>query len=430
MTANDIFQLGGTHAAGLATSGQTLQDPRYVEPGSYTIAVLGDTQNSSQSHPNIFDMQTQWLVDNKCSQNIQFVLHVGDVVNIDNTSQWDVAATSMNTLDGELNYAIAPGNHDCSSNRALTQFNQTDRFGPSSAYGGQSTLSGYYPAEPNSRTNTYHTFQANGQDFLVLALEFGPRDDVVNWAESIADSLPNHRAILLTHAYMYDGGQWFDDTVDPNDLQGRTFDQIRDSEVNHTESIYNPRRYSWASDGNDGKDLWDKLVKERENLSLVITGHQFDELDGYPYLLTQNNEGKDVYQVLVNQQNRTNGGDGWIRLLEFSPDGETVTVKSYSPYLEEWSYASDEFFTIQLAPIMEPLPGDFDEDGDVDGEDFLLWQRGGAPNQQSSEDFVAWKSNYGTAASQISTIPEASSLFLLTSSAFILGFWSRPRRSI
>lgn len=428
MSANDILQLGGAHAAGTATSGQTLPDPSYMEPGSYTIAVLGDTQNYSQSHPNIFDMQTQWLVDNKTSQNIQFVLHVGDVVNIDNTTQWDAAANSLSTLDGELNYAIAPGNHDYSSNRAVTQFNQLNRFGPGTAYDTQSTLTGHYPAEPNSRTNTYHTFQANGQDFLVLALEFSPRDEVVTWAESIADSLPNHRAILLTHAYMYDGGQWFDDTVDPNDPQGRTFDQIRDSEVNHIESIYNPRRYGWASDGNDGKDLWDKLVKERENMSLVLTGHQFDELDGFPYLLTQNDGGNDVYQMLVDQQNRTNGGDGWIRLLEFSPDGETVTVKTYSPYLYEWSYASDEFFTIQLSPLAETLEGDFDFDGDVDGYDFLIWQTGGSPNHLSSEDLAAWELNYGTVASPVSTVPEPSFVILIASSVFAVGIYPRQRR--
>ena len=26
-----------------------------------------------------------------------------------------------------------------------------------------------------------------------------------------------------------------------------------------------------------------------------------------------------------------NGGDGWIRILEFKPDGKTVGVRTYSP---------------------------------------------------------------------------------------------------
>jgi len=351
LPADEIRQLGGVHAGGAATPGQSLPDASGFAPGSFTIAVLGDTQNYSESYPSLYAMQTEWLANNKNARNIQFALHVGDVVNSDTTLQWNNAVAAMSTLDGQLNYAIVPGNHDYSNNRAITQFNQANRFGPGSAYANQATLAGYYPAEPNSRTNTYHTFEADGQKFLVLALEFGPRDEVVAWAESVADSLPDHRTILLTHAYMFDGGEWFDASVDPNDPQGRTFDQIRDDQVNHVESIYNNKSYSWAADGNDGRDLWEKLVREREQMSLVITGHQFDDFDGYPYKLSQGDAGNDVYQMLVDQQARAFGGEGWIRLLEFAPDGATVTVKTYSPFLDQWSYASDEYFTIHLSSV-------------------------------------------------------------------------------
>ncbi|TWU25778.1 hypothetical protein [Bythopirellula polymerisocia] len=40
-------------------------------------------------------------------------------------------------------------------------------------------------------------------------------------------------------------------------------------------------------------------------------------------------------------------------------------------------------------------PGDFDDDGDVDGHDFLVWQRGGSPNPLSATDLNQWQSNYG-----------------------------------
>jgi predicted phosphodiesterase len=356
MSQQEIFQLGGVNAAGAATPGQVFADPSAVEPGSFTIAILGDTQNYSQYYPEIYAQQTQWLVDNKASRNIQFALHVGDVVNFDDTTQWNNAAAAMSTLNGQLNYAIVPGNHDYADNRNVSQFNQANRFGPGSAYAGQSTLAGYYPGEPNSRMNTFHTFEANGEKILVMALEFGPRDEVIDWAESVVDAHPDYRAILLTHAYMYDGGTWFDASVDPNDPQGRTFDEIRDDEVDRIESVFNPKSYGWATGANDGRDLWEKLVRERENFSLVITGHQFDERDGIPFQFNVGDNGNAVYQMLIDQQNRALGGEGWIRLLEFSPDGTTVTVKSYSPYLNQWSYASDEYFTIQLSPFNVPEP--------------------------------------------------------------------------
>jgi hypothetical protein len=41
------------------------------------------------------------------------------------------------------------------------------------------------------------------------------------------------------------------------------------------------------------------------------------------------------------------------------------------------------------------LLGDFDHDGDVDGRDFLVWQRGGSPTPFSASDLANWQSNYG-----------------------------------
>ncbi len=43
-------------------------------------------------------------------------------------------------------------------------------------------------------------------------------------------------------------------------------------------------------------------------------------------------------------------------------------------------------------------PGDYDTDGDVDGRDFLVWQRGGSTNPFGSGDLANWQTNYGTPA--------------------------------
>jgi hypothetical protein len=349
MTPQEIFQLGGANAQGTAVPGPVFENAAGFTPGAFTVAVLGDTQSyaANSAYASNYIAMTQWLVDNKSNRNIQFVMHVGDVVDADDTTQWNRAMTAMNKLDGQIPYAVAPGNHDYGGSRSVSQFNQLNRFGPGSNYASQSTLQGYYPNEPNSRMNTYSTFQANGRNYLVMELEFGPRDAVVDWAAGVLDTHPDYHAILLTHAYMFDGGMWFDASVDPTDPQGRTHDQVRDGQVNHEESIYNPHSYSFvASDTNDGKELWDKLVKDHNNVSLVMTGHQYDDLDGFPYLMTENDSGNPVYQMLFDTQSRQAGGEGWIRLFEFDPDGVTIHVKSYSPYFNQWSYASDECFTI------------------------------------------------------------------------------------
>ena len=68
--------------------------------------------------------------------------------------------------------------------------------------------------------------------------------------------------------------------------------------------------------------------------------------------------------------------------------------------------------------VAEPFdPADFDEDVDVDGADFLLWQRGGSPSPLSSNDLALWESQYGSAnaLSDVTIVPEPQSQLLVIS---------------
>jgi surface-anchored protein len=63
----------------------------------------------------------------------------------------------------------------------------------------------------------------------------------------------------------------------------------------------------------------------------------------------------------------------------------------------------------------ESLAGDFDLDGDVDGRDFLLWQRGSSPSQLGSTDLTDWQANYGRSSSSnlaALAVPEPASLVI------------------
>ncbi len=79
--------------------------------------------------------------------------------------------------------------------------------------------------------------------------------------------------------------------------------------------------------------------------------------------------------------------------------------------------------------IRVKTPGDFDCDGDVDGEDFLLWQQGGSPNPLSASDLADWEANYGAATLSASStaVPEPSSLILAILAQ--AGLFSCSRRS-
>jgi hypothetical protein len=76
-----------------------------------------------------------------------------------------------------------------------------------------------------------------------------------------------------------------------------------------------------------------------------------------------------------------------------------------------------EFIPIVIAP------GDFDVDGDVDGRDFLMWQRGESTTGPfDAGDLADWQANYGGGAelSSFGAVPEPSSLLLATMSVGLL----------
>ena len=67
------------------------------------------------------------------------------------------------------------------------------------------------------------------------------------------------------------------------------------------------------------------------------------------------------------------------------------------------------------------LEGDFDGDDDVDGADFLQWQRG-FPNQYDQNDLADWQSNYGSTSSPViaaSSNPEPALAGVSTESSTI-----------
>lgn len=57
---------------------------------------------------------------------------------------------------------------------------------------------------------------------------------------------------------------------------------------------------------------------------------------------------------------------------------------------------------------------DFDGDGDVDGRDFLVWQRGESPNPFSAEDLALWQAEFGASelASSVA-VPEPGALVVI-----------------
>jgi hypothetical protein len=94
-----------------------------------------------------------------------------------------------------------------------------------------------------------------------------------------------------------------------------------------------------------------------------------------------------------------------------------VTVKARLRHTSgAWSGLVEATFSVQ------GLSGDFDSDGDVDGRDFLAWQRGSSPAPLSGADLAAWQDNYGMVAPLV--VEEVSGL--VADEAMPAGWWLMP----
>ena len=302
--------------------------------GSWTLAVFPDSQSLTRLHPEVFIRQAEWCAAHKKIHDIRFVAHLGDITDNNVPEQWTNAKTAMDVLkQAGIPYSLLPGNHDLgkdgrTSDRStlLNDFFKPDDYS-------NSTRVNYF--EPGKMENSTHSFATPHGDFLVIALEFGPRDEVVEWADQQAAAHPDHTVIVTTHVYLFS-----DDT---------RYDLAKYG----TKQTWNPKAYPLAKLGNvnDGEDLWQKLVSRHANIRFTLNGHVLD--DGTGRTVTPGKAGQNIHQILSNYQlgvkpDRPFHGGGYFRLMQFLADRKTVRVKTYSPWLDHWLTGPDQQFEVLL----------------------------------------------------------------------------------
>lgn len=293
-------------------------------PRPASIVVLPDTQYYSAGvHPEAYGQQTSWILLQRRALNINAVLHVGDLVDtFDSAAQWTVASKAMHVLDGNIPYVVVPGNHDTDG----------DRNTPINAYFSAPSMRWITGTMAAGRIeNSYALISIGPEQWLVVGLEFGPRDSVVAWADGILKAYPEHPAMLLTHAYLYRDGTRYDSRLPAEAHQS-----------------FLPQDYGYtASEGiNDGEMLWQKLVLPNPNVRLVFSGHD----TGGARLTSTRPDGSRVYQMLSDYQwlGGANFGFGYLRLVTFDYHNRTIAVRTYSPYLGQYLADGENQFTLDM----------------------------------------------------------------------------------
>ena len=77
--------------------------------------------------------------------------------------------------------------------------------------------------------------------FLVLTLEFKPRDEALAWANRVAGQHADHRIIVVTHGYLTKDGR----RADPTDTRSRA---TRDKQSGRSSSAATRTSFSCSRD--------------------------------------------------------------------------------------------------------------------------------------------------------------------------------------
>jgi Calcineurin-like phosphoesterase/Carboxypeptidase regulatory-like domain len=301
----------------------------------FTIVALPDTQFYSSTYPQIFAAQTSWIAQHVADQNIRLVVGLGDIVDGGgNLSQWQNADAAVRLLDGRVPYMMAIGNHDYDQNnpsgRTASTHNFNSFFGPQ-RYSAATWYRGSFPSGSNE--NFYGVLTINGKDYLIVVLEFAPRDASLNWAAGIIGANPTKEVIIVTHMFTY-----ADNT------------RISQCDSNSAASF-------GVGQDNNGEDMWWKLVRKFPNIHLVLSGHVVQG-DGTGRRMDLGASGNLVNQILSDYQSDPLGGGGFLRIIKISPSLNRVSVSTYSPYLNQFKTDDHNQFSVPYHnPGVSTAPG-------------------------------------------------------------------------
>lgn len=294
---------------------------------AYSMAVVGDTQWMTYLYPETLANMYNWIIENKDSKKISYVLGLGDINQHDTDEQWAITSELLKSLAdaGIPQSIVCGGSHD--SMPQYAKWIDTDYY--VSAYSGIMEM-GFFDDPTNGPTlsNSYSIMTIGETKYMFLTLEYGPREAQVEWANEVIAAHPDCNVIISTHTYLYADGThhstWDNSSCD------------KDGESS---------KYC-------GDELWDALVRRHENIVMVLSGHVAgnDVIKSEVY----GDHGNKIIELLVNPQVLDDQceGVGMVGMLYFSADGRTVDFEYYSTARDMY-YREGSQFSFEMDKISD-----------------------------------------------------------------------------
>lgn len=275
--------------------------------GVFRLAQFNDTQHDVFPDSRWrLESRVDWLLDNAETQDIRFITHSGDVVN-----WWDTKTNNENYRIADevlqplaksgIPFSVSIGNHDSKAVADGAGWANTDPVtGKSMARQGlrdTKLINDIFPAqeftnmrgqfEPGKFDNSFHTFRAEGADFLVLNLELWPRQAALDWAKNVVEDHPQHNVVLVTHSFLTSSGAVYG---------GSEYGDLPATEIDR------------------------QLVRAHPNVKLVLSGHTGTSASR----IITDGKGNDTLAVVTNMAPSDHGP---LRLFDIDVDNGKVRTE-------------------------------------------------------------------------------------------------------
>lgn len=306
------------------------QDVPIEEPMEETeyIAIFGDIQYyTNPVYIHTYQHSVDWILNQaRTGKRINCVLHTGDITQHSSIDEWELFHNATSELATEIPYFSMIGDHDYKweesliNSRDSTHFNEYIDFPLT-----RSKVVAYY--EEGKMENVVIENHIHGQRIDLLILEFGPREEVVAWADAYVKAHPAHRFILMNHEYLEKGG-------------GRRTKGLKCVSRLQNTTYTTPEQ------------LWNNLVKCNDNILCVLCGHV-----GGLYALTfdTNDFGREVPQIQHNIQSLDYRYDNWLMLWEFPAYSDSANVKIYNTMTGQYYNDQETLFKFWYREASTPV---------------------------------------------------------------------------